>query len=339
MMTDFVSEEIEHYYYENAKISRSGHLDGGDSHKIFYECRGQPDKHPVVILHGGPGYGLSDSKPRLLDPAKYQAISFDQRGCGRSTPSGGLENNTTDDLIDDIERLRQHLAIERWTVFGSSWGAFLGVLYAARYPGHVHALIANGIFLGRDKETENSFFPGGAISQIYPAAYERFIQQLPEAERHDPLTGYAKRILSHEREIALQFALEWNRINAIALQLIPNRDIVEAKPENQADADHILLNVRLAFHFYTIQDCGGNGAALLNDIGAILQQTGRRDPIPVHLVHGRYDLICLPSTAYELWQAIPHATLDMIDAAGHRTKEPGITAALRSRFDQLIVSE
>lgn len=290
-------------------------------HQIYYEECGNPDGIPVVFLHGGPGSGCNATQRRFFDSQHYRIVLLDQRGCGRSTPQGEVQANTTDELVDDIETLRNHLGIAKWHVFGGSWGSTLGLAYAVKHANQVISLVLRGIFLSR--ATELAWFLG-RVQQFYPEVWHSLISYLPENERHDVLSAYAKRIFSADAQINVPAATHWNAYESSMMRLKPleasTSEATNTPEDLQKEQSIEVARARVQIH-YVQHQCFVDGDALLK-LAATLHR------IPTVIVQGRYDMVCPPQTAWELARAMPHAEFIMVADAGHSAMEPGITSAL-----------
>ncbi len=299
----------------------TGELVVSEIHTLYYEQSGNPDGKPVVFLHGGPGGGTSPSQRRFFDPAQYRIVLFDQRGCGRSKPHACLEENTTWDLVADIERLRKHLGIEKWQVFGGSWGSTLALAYAENHPDRVTELILRGIFLLRKRELE-WFYQEGA-SAIFPDAWDKFLEPIPMAERSDLLRAYHRRLTSDDPNLRLQAARAWSIWEGSTSFLYPNADIIE-----RVGADEFSLAfARIESHYFI------NGG-FLRDENQLLEEIGKIRKIPGIIVQGRYDVVCPVDSAWELTRLWPEVNFRLVPDAGHSAFEPGIVHELVSATDR-----
>lgn len=287
-------------------------------HQIYYEQCGNPDGTPVVFLHGGPGSGCNPGQRRFFDPAHYRIILLDQRGCGRSKPLGSIEDNSTDRLVSDIDGLRNLLAIERWLVFGGSWGSTLALAYAIAHPGNVTGLILRGIFLSRP--TELSWFLRD-VRHFYPEAWERLASFLDAAEQGNILEAYAKRVFSEHDDINIPAAIQWNAYEGGMMSLHSSNGSGPAVT-NEVQ----LARARVQIH-YILNECFIGHRHILSEVSALAH-------IPATIVQGRYDMVCPPLTAWQLQQSMPHAQLHMIPDAGHSAMEPGTTSALIAATEQ-----
>jgi len=318
-MTNISANELRGFYPAIAPLQH-GMLDVGDGHQIYWEECGNRQGKPVVFLHGGPGSGCNENHRRLFDPERYRIVLFDQRGCGRSLPHACLEANTTWHLVDDIEKLRGLLGIERWQVFGGSWGSTLALAYAQAHPQRVTELIVRGIFTSRQKELD-WFYQSGA-SMFFPEAWEGFVAPVPEAERSDLMTAYY-RLLNHaDQHIQLAAAQAWSTWEGQAVSLLPNPAFVE----EFAEAHHALAVARIENHYFV--------HAGFFTPNQLIQNAGKLKDIPGIIVQGRYDAICPPQTAWELHQAWPNSELTIVADAGHAVTEPGILHHLIEATDR-----
>lgn len=298
----------------------SGRLDVGDGHDLYYEVSGSPAGKPVVVLHGGPGAGTTAKMRQFFNPHAYRIILFDQRGAGRSRPHAGLEHNTTWHLVGDIEVLRQTLGIERWQVFGGSWGSTLALAYAEAHPERVSELVLRGIFLGRPHEISWLYQDG--TGRIFPEAWADYLRPIPAAERGDLVRAYYRRLTSDDPDTRLQAAKAWSIWEGSTSQLVPSADMAKA-----FGSDKMALAIaRIECHYFA-HGCFLEDAQLLRDIGRIQN-------IPSVIVHGRYDALCLPQTAWELSQAWPGATLRIVPDAGHSAFETGNVHELVTATDR-----
>jgi proline iminopeptidase len=299
----------------------SGMLSVSDLHTLHYEQSGNPDGLPAVFLHGGPGGGLIDDYRRYFDPAAYRVVLFDQRGSGRSTPHASLEENTTWHLVSDIERLREHLRIDRWVVFGGSWGSTLSLSYAQTHPDRALALVLRGIFLCRKKEIR-WFYQEGA-SAIYPDMWEEYVKIIPEGERGDFLTAYHRRLTSDDEAVRLEAARAWSVWEGATSKLFPDPGLMD----DFAEAHKALSIARIECHYFM------NDAFFPTD-NYLIENVGKIRHVPAVIVQGRYDVVCPAMSAWELHRAWPEADLRIIPDAGHSASEPGIVSALVEATDR-----
>lgn len=294
-------------------------LDVGDGHRIYLEQSGNPHGLPVVVLHGGPGGGCSPAMRRYFDPQTYRIVLFDQRGCGRSRPHASVEANTTWHLVADIEAIRNVLGIDRWLVFGGSWGATLSLIYAQEHPHRAAGLILRGVFLMTRAELD--WFYGGGAGRFWPDLWARFTALVPEEERGDLIGAYHRRLFSGDRAVEIRFARAWSAWeNALA-------SIDSDGAGGESPAEYARAFARLENHYFT-------HAGFLDTDGQILKRADRLHGIPGVIVQGRYDMICPPVSAHALHLAWPGSELRMIGKAGHALSEPGISAELVRAMDQ-----
>lgn len=294
-------------------------------HELYYEECGNPHGKPVVILHGGPGGGLSPFLRRLHNPEGYRIILFDQRGCGASTPYASLEENTTWHLVSDIEKLREHCRVERWQVFGGSWGSTLALAYAQQHPQRVCELILRGIFTLREQEVRWLYQEGA--SAIFPEAFAKYRSVIPAAEWGDLLTAYHKRLVGTDEQVRQRCAVAWSAWEASCLTLLPNPTL-EAQ---FADPHFAEAFARIECHYFFNKGFFSHDGALLNGMAVIKH-------LPGIIIQGRYDMVTPAISAYELSLAWPKAELQMIADAGHATSEPGITGALVNATDAYLAA-
>jgi proline iminopeptidase len=293
----------------------------GDGHELHVEECGRVDGLPVVFLHGGPGGGCEPWHRRFFDPERYRIVLFDQRGCGQSTPHASLEENTTWDLVADMERIREVLGIERWVLFGGSWGSTLALAYAQTHPERVMAMVLRGIFLCRPQEIR-WFYQQGA-SRIFPDYWSEFEAVIPSHERHDMLAAY-HRLLTGDNEIKRMAAAKaWSVWEGRTATLLPNPAVVE----HFGDPRVALSMARIECHYF-MHDAFLRPNQLLDD-------AYRLEGIPGIIVHGRYDLICPLENAWELHRSWPGSELQVIADAGHSAGEPGIARALVAATNRL----
>jgi len=299
------------------------HLTVGGGHEIYVEQCGRVDGQPVIVLHGGPGAGCSPYMRRFFNPRVYRIVLFDQRGAGRSRPHGGLEANTTWDLVDDIETIRERLDIERWQVFGGSWGSTLGLLYAQAHPSRVAALLLRGVFTMTRAELD--WFYGGGAARFYPEPWTDFTAPIPPGERDDLIGAYHRRLTSPDEAEQTRFARPWVRWESATASLRPTRTGLLDGVQARAFA-------RIECHFFQHR-------GWLDRDGQILAGMSALEDIPGVIVQGRYDVICPPATAVRVAEAWRRADLRMIDDAGHALSEPGITAELLRATEGFAVAD
>ena len=293
----------------------AGMLRVSERHEIYYEISGAMNGKPVIVCHGGPGGGSTPSMRRYFDPERYKIIIFDQRGCGRSTPHAELEDNTTWALVSDMEALRERLGVERWQVFGGSWGSTLALAYAQSHPERVSELVLRGIFTLRRSELL-WFYQEGA-SDIFPDLWEDFLKPIPPEERGDMMAAYYKRLTGDDRKAQLEAAKAWSLWEGGTVSLMPS----EERMQNFASDAFATAFARIECHSFV------NGGFFERD-DQILANIDRVRHIPGTIVQGRYDVVTPMITAWELHKAWPEADFNLVLDAGHAASEPGIIDAL-----------
>ena len=299
----------------------TGMLPVSPVHTLYYEQSGNPDGTPVVFLHGGPGGGTKADYRQYFDPQAYRIVLFDQRGSGQSTPHANLEDNTTWHLVDDIERLREHLGIDTWVVFGGSWGSTLALAYAETHPKTCRALVLRGIFLCRRKELI-WFYQQGADA-IYPDLFEKYIAEIPEAERDDVIEAYYRRLTSDDEAVRLSAARAWSVWEGSTSKLISDPDAIA-----RFDEPHLALSLaRIECHYFV-------NKAFFDTDNWLIENVDRIRHIPAVIVQGRYDVVCPIMSAWDLHRAWPEAEFHVIPDAGHAVSEPGIVSALLDATDR-----
>jgi proline iminopeptidase len=309
-------------FYPPIEPFNKGFLKVSEIHNIYYEEVGNPKGKPVVFLHGGPGGGVSPDHRRYFDPAVYRIVLFDQRGAGQSTPCAELRENTTWDLVADTEKIRELLKIDKWVVFGGSWGSTLALAYAITHPEKVKGLILRGIFLCRPSEIK-WFYQEGA-SQIFPDVWDEYLKVIPENERHDLVAAYHKRLTHENRDIRLQAAKAWSKWEAATSRLYMDPNAVD----EFEDPDFALSFARIECHYFTNNAFFKTNNWLLENIEKIRH-------IPGFIVQGRYDVVCPARSAWDLHKAWPEAKFNIIADSGHAASEPGTRSALIRAADEL----
>ncbi len=299
----------------------TGTLEVDGRHTLYWEQCGNPDGKPVVLLHGGPGAGCSDNMRRFHDPAKYRIVLFDQRGAGRSTPHADLVDNTTFDLVADIEKLRAHLGIARWQVFGGSWGSTLALAYAQAHPQRVTELVLRGIFMLRRWELE-WFYQEGA-SRLFPDAWQHYIAAIPPVERHDLISAFHRRLTSDDPQVRLDAARAWAIWEGGTSYLHVPADYADT----HGDAEFALAFARIENHYFVHSGFFEVDDQLLRDAGKIAD-------IPGVIVHGRYDVVCPVQNAWDLHKAWSKAELVVTPASGHSAFEAETVDALVAATDR-----
>lgn len=292
-----------------------GWMSVGGPHEIYFEVCGNPRGKPAVVLHGGPGGAINPTMRRFFDPKRWKIALFDQRGCGRSRPNASLEDNTTWSLIEDIEQLRQRLGVEKWTVFGGSWGSTLALAYAITHPERVEALVLRGIFLLTERELR-WFYQDGA-SMMFPDAWERFLAPIPPEERDDLISAYHKRLTSPDRAVQVKAAAAWSQWEGDTISIRGP----EARPPKFNEAEFAVAFARIECHFF-------HNRGFFDEDGWILKNAHRLKGVPGWIAQGRFDVVTPLEGAWKLKKAWPLARLDIIWDAGHASTEPGVIDAL-----------
>jgi proline iminopeptidase len=308
--------------YPEIEPYETGMLDVGDGHRLYWELCGNPDGKPVVFLHGGPGGGSSPDHRRQFNPDKYKILVFDQRGCGKSTPYASLDHNTTWDLVEDIEKLRTEVAkVDKWQVFGGSWGSTLAVTYAETYPERVSELVLRGIFLFDQYELDWMYREGGA-SRVYPDKFEELLAVIPERERGDLVDAYRKLLVSDDQAVQLKAAKAWSKWEGEIVTLLPSPGTIEhfTSPEF-AIAVARIENHYMANHGWFEE-------------GQLLRGAEKLRGIPGVIVQGRHDTCTPPAAAWSLKQAWSDVELNIIPDAGHLFSEPGVLDGLIRATDR-----
>ncbi len=300
--------------YPAIEPNHTGYLKVGAGHELYYEESGNPHGKPAVFLHGGPGSGCTDKMRRFFNPDVYRIVLFDQRGSGRSRPHASLEDNTTWDLVEDIEILRVALQVDRWQVFGGSWGSTLALAYSQTHPERVTELVLRGIFMLRKKEIE-WFYQKGA-SELFPDLWQHYLKPIPKRERHDLLHAYYKRLTGDDHEVRLQAAKAWSVWEASTSFLVPNDKAAAAF----GDGDLALSLARIECHYFV------NGGFMKEN--QLIKNVDKIRNIPAVIIQGRYDVVCPSISAWELSQAWPEADFRIVPDAGHAAFEPGNTHEL-----------
>jgi len=306
--------------YPEIEAFDSGMLEVDSRHRLYYEQCGNPQGKPVVLLHGGPGAGCSAKMRRFHDPARYRIVLFDQRGSGRSTPHADLVDNTTWDLVADIERLREKLGIERWQVFGGSWGSTLALAYAQAHPRRVTELVLRGIFMLR--RWELSWFYQQGANRLFPDAWEQYLAAIPEVERGDLISAYHRRLTSSDEATRLSAARAWSVWEASTSLLLQD----EAFIDGHRDPHFALSFARIESHYFVH---GG----FFDVEEQLLRDAHRLAGIPGTIVHGRYDVVCPLQNAWDLQRAWPQSKLVISPNSGHSAYEPENAAALIEATD------
>lgn len=313
-----------HSLYPSIKPYETISLPVGNGHSLYVEQSGDPEGLPVLFIHGGPGAGCSTEDRCFFNPEKYRIILFDQRGAGRSSPHAELTNNTTQDLIEDIERIREHLNVDQWVLFGGSWGSTLSLLYAQQHPSRVLGMILRGVFLCRRQDLD-WFYQYGA-SQVFPDYWEDFIEPIEADQRGDMIRAYYK-LLTGDNELAkMNAAKHWSIWEGRCATLKPNADVVDIFSNI-----HLALSLARIESHYFVNNSFIKENQIMNDIKSLYG-------IPAVIIHGRYDMVCSLDNAVSLQRAWPDARLQIVRDAGHSSRDPGILDALIRATDEMATA-
>lgn len=307
-------------FYPEIEPYNKGFLKVSDIHNLYFEECGNPQGKPVVFLHGGPGGGVAPDHRRFFDPKVYRIVLFDQRGSGQSTPCAELRENTTWDLISDTEKIRTHLNIDKWVVFGGSWGSTLALAYAITHPEMVKALVLRGIFLCRPSEIK-WFYQEGA-SHIFPDVWDEYLKPIPENERHDMVSAYYKRLTHADANVRLEAAKAWSKWEAATSRLFVDKKAIDEFD----DPEFALSFARIECHYFT-------NNAFFKTNNWLLENVQKIRHIPGFIVQGRYDVVCPATSSWELHKAWPEAQYTIVPDAGHAAAEPGTRSALIEATD------
>ena len=307
--------------YPPIEAYNNGRLRVSNLHELYFEEAGNPHGDPVVFLHGGPGGGINADCRRFFDPQHYRIVLFDQRGSGRSTPYAEIRENTTWDLIEDVEKLRKYLGIGPWHVFGGSWGSTLALTYAITHPHSVKSLALRGIFMCTPREI-HWFYQDGA-SHIYPDAWEKYIEPIPREEQTDLIPAFYKRLTGDNKELQIAAARAWSVWEASTCKLHPDEKIIN----EFNDAEFAIAFARIECHFFI-------NKVFFDEPDFILKNVNKIRHIPCEIVHGRYDVVCPVENAWTLHKTWPEAQLHIINDAGHSAMEPGIIKTLIEMTDR-----
>ncbi len=309
--------------YPEIQAFQSHHISVDDCHQIYFEQSGNPDGLPVVFLHGGPGSGSNENHRRYFDPARYHIINFDQRGCNRSTPNGCTEKNTSQDLLKDMESIRQYLNIDRWLIFGGSWGATLGLLYAEAYRDKVSGMILRGTFLARQADLD--WFVKAGANRVFPDYWQEFIQLVPEDERHDPVCVYHRYLHGTDKQEQAAAARAWSIwAGRVVTYMLTDVNPDSYEPGNiEQVINEVLIETHYARNVYFIKE-----NQILDDIKLL-------PDVPVTIIHGRLDLTCTLDASWKLHQAMPGSELVIVRDGGHLAGEAPMVDALISATDRM----
>jgi proline iminopeptidase len=308
--------------YPPIEPQKSYHHKVDDLHEIYFEESGNPTGIPVLFLHGGPGQGSGSNHRRYFDPVRYRIINFDQRGCNRSMPAGEVIDNTTQDLLNDIERIRQKLNIDKWLLFGGSWGATLALLYAQTHPERVNGMILRGTFLGRKRD--QLWFTDDGVNRIFPDLWENFCSFIPANERHDLVAAYYSRLISADQEMVEQAARNYSDWSgAIVTYLLDIEGSIT--PD---DLTEVINQVRIETHY------GAHGYFIKEN--QILNEIKKIPDVPIKIIHGRRDLTCTIDASWALHKALPGSELTIVNKGGHLAGMPVMTDALIMATDEIV---
>ena len=306
--------------YPEIEANESYRLKVDQVHTLYAEEAGNPQGIPVIFLHGGPGSGCNENHRRYFNPKKYRVVLFDQRGCHRSTPAGETKNNSTQDLLQDIERIREHLGIDQWMVFGGSWGATLGLLYAQSHPSRVLALVLRGTFLAR--QTDLDWFGRHGASMVFPDYWREFTEIIPVDERHDLVSAYHTRVHGADRKLRQAAALAWSKwAGRIVTYLLPGAGYEPGDVDKTVC--EVLIETHYAKHRYFIPE------------NRILDNVAHLPAVPTRIIHGRRDLTCTLDASWSLHQALPDSELVVVKEGGHLAGEPVMVDALVTATDEM----
>ncbi|MEP3279472.1 MAG: prolyl aminopeptidase [Stappiaceae bacterium] len=306
--------------YPSIEPYQSGMLAVGDGHQLYYERVGTAGGTPAIFVHGGPGGGSLPGHRQLFDPDGYDVLLFDQRGCGRSTPHAELSANTTWHLVADMEKLREHVSVDKWLVFGGSWGSTLSLAYAQTHPDRVSALILRGIYTLTRSELDWYYQFG--VSEMHPEKWEKFQAPIPEAERGDMIAAYRKRLTGDDPVIQLEAAKAWSTWEGGTITLLPDEELTSGFSDDRFAIAFARIENHFFFHDAWLED------------NQLLNNANRLKGIPGAIIHGRYDMPCPARYAYQLHKAWPEAEFHLIEGAGHAFSEPGMLHELIRATDR-----
>jgi proline iminopeptidase len=307
--------------YPELDTFKMGVLETGSGHSVYFEQSGNESGIPVIFFHGGPGSGCNENHRRYFNPEKYHIILFDQRACNRSTPNGSVENNTTQNILDDIESIRNELKVEKWLLFGGSWGATLALLYAEKYPQTVSGIILRGTFLARQCDFE--WFAKSGVNKIFPDYWCEFISFFNAGEKNNLVDTLHEKIFSNDKNIQLEAAKTWSLwAGRIVTHSLTGEYILEIESE-----DKLINEVKVEIHYaknkYFIRE------------NQILENISKISGVPISIIHGRKDLTCLPDSSWLVHQALANSKLNLVSDAGHLASEPTMIDALITATDEM----
>ncbi len=310
-----------HELYPELEPFSTDVLEFESGHSVYFEQAGNESGIPVIFFHGGPGSGCNENHRRYFNPEKYHIILFDQRGCNRSTPNGFVESNTTQDLLNDIEAIRQQLKIEKWLLFGGSWGATLALLYTEQFPQCVSAIILRGTFLAR--QCDFDWFAKSGVNRIFPDYWQEFISYFNEEEKNSLVDMLHGKIFSHNKDTQLEAAKTWSLwAGRVVTHSLTSEYVLEIE-----DEDKLISEVKVEMHYaknkYFIKE------------NQILEDISKIPDVPVSIIHGRKDLTCLPESSWSVYKTLPNSKLVMVSEAGHLASEPAMIDALIAATDEM----
>ena len=310
-----MSEKKTYGLFPEIEPNKEYQLPCGNLHNIYVEESGNPNGQPIIFLHGGPGGGCGAKQRRFFDPKHYRIILFDQRGCGKSTPLGETKENTTEDLVSDMETIRKHLNIKKWILFGGSWGSSLALAYGVKYPEYLIGVILRGVFLSRKKELD--WFLKD-VDQFFPEYHESLLNHKDNINKDNLVQEYTNLVFGSNFDIAKKAAIAWNKFEGSILKLLPTSGV--NNNDEEINYEFELARAKVQLH-YINNLCFIDGNDILNKVKVLKD-------IPVEIVQGRYDMVCPPKTAYDLKQRLPHSELVLIADAGHSASEDGTLSSL-----------
>ena len=296
---------------------RTGTLKVSEKHTVFYEEVGNPKGLPALFLHGGPGVGLNPNYRRFFDPEFYRVVLLDQRGAGRSTPHAELEENTTWDIVEDLEKLRLHLDVDKWVIMGGSWGSLLALAYAITYPDSVRGMIIRGIFLARPWELDWLYRPSGGAIRMFPDEWEKFVAPIPAARHDDPLAAYYEILTGGDENAVRSAAQAWTRWEAYSMNLVPDEAAISSMLAEKTAMSIARTECHYAYHNF-----------FLRSDNEILDNAARIAHIPCRIVQGRHDVICPPQSAWDLHRSLPNSDLRIVPDGAHSPMDPGMISEL-----------
>jgi proline iminopeptidase len=318
------SQDMSRRFHDNA-VYHCQTIAVSDGHQLYVEQSGNPQGIPIIYMHGGPGAGLCDNYQWPFNPLKYRVIGVDQRGCGRSTPSGDTDNNTTQLLVQDFEAIRQHLGIHQWVVFGGSWGSTLALIYAIQYPEFVISMVLRGVFLARKEDADWFLLPSGGAAQVYPDAYEKFSRRIIDLSSSDAVCKqFISLFQSNDHDVSAAALKSWFDWEGCISRLIEPNVMM-----SDLSADKQIKSLALLECHYLLNKCFIEENYIMGNIANI-------NDIPCHIVHGRYDMVCKLEAAHSVHKSLPQSTLKIVNNAGHSMSELGIGTELTNIMNNMF---